>query len=1478
VIGPWLLGMGSRAEAQSITAFDIKSVPENYRLVNDPVIWDSVTVNSVITASWGNASALYFHPHWAIEVQLEIRATSGVVYSAAYGRTVDGARLGPDPTYSDMAKSWTGYPGWNQKTLLETGSFSMVSAPTMNQFPYERDQIMAALNAFIGSRGGFLPLPPPDPNDRRALSVPLLFVHGKGEDAESFGTTYARRDCYNPQVQTVGAPSVVIREKIGPNWKGVVDTTWWPTMFVPGVTVACSDTTTMTKDLDSVDYAIPGMEGLSMVNTDGLPARPFMKVHDFPLTRRFALVWGLFDGNRTTPGIGRTITNMDSLLDSVLTLPDTILPISVQYDGSWWKIVRRDVSYQEMTKGRVFRESLGRAVLKNSLVQDYSYGAAPDIIARMEHLDRRYDWRKPDSGINQNGMFFFTAWDPGTNKPGNPPGPWRPADYPGYAYKSGSNELTFGSYVGGGLSFQLYLHIRKILDWKYGAGVWQTDTNAKIDLVVHSQGGLMLRDLLAHARDTLLPNGDSMPQGWAHPAAHLRKVVTLNSPHLGSSMAADSTVTGPEADIIRQLKEWTATEAELKPEAPLDLGKLKVAAAAGTLAAGAATGNPVIFAAALATSAGVVMTDVTWRVTGRALGPYKILIHKDSPLPWVTGTLTNKIPDGFLRKPRDVISEMDQFERHLGPQSPWIEYLRRTGYPNLPGSNRPANILPLYSPGMPLLRGDIASELHQMQRTYCEDHESDFLGDECMMVSWMLQGVAADNLASEGRMYEFFRNFHDHWTTRSDLVVDSGSQTMKDFGSGFNPRSPALLGLFEEPRQYEIQKTLAMGHATEVAHGQFSFNADVEVRGSNLTFDLARVGAPKMGRDIYEALYGKGTLTEGVHRVAARAVPVTLPVLVPLQGATTDPGAGTQEVLASGDFRVQNLSFDSLVHGLAVRDSTGALRVAAFYDRRQGSFLWTAGDATRPATFVPMFHANVPVQMKLVKQGIAWTATAYTQKGDSVQGRVKTRVPFDVRLGVLTSQAGRDADATPPLLLGMLDTLPDPNLDLNLPWKLRTFVLEASRQANVSRPYMLLENSDTRTLQGVRLEYWFAADPARKPVVEAERLPAGATFVVENLHDDQYRIVVSAPQFQLAPGQFFPDREGVGFKIRNQDWSPRWNTGDWSRDANIGIPALTQRIVVRQGNRILAGTTPPGRSSDARATVRVTGRDDGATQPNGSQPVFQITNTSRVPLQNFQAIWYLKLAPSQALQTDIHYAPEAKITTRALGGGLWEVRAKYDQYILFPAQSTVEVRLGIHPADWSTWDKSQNPSQATGALDTLPTMVVLDGQGRKIWGQLPVFTGGQAIAPPAPRGDMSKLQVWLRDEQPTDLVYARPRVKVANGGADTVVGFQLGLWVKAPTGAPVLLDQAWYAPACQVRVDPVASGYKATYTCPQARVAPGKVWPDDAGSVIGLHLPQWQPWDRSTSWSLQGVGNTFLTTNRITVERLDGTIVKGVAP
>ncbi|MBK8803392.1 MAG: hypothetical protein IPN71_15285 [Fibrobacteres bacterium] len=366
------VGIGNQARAQTISAFNIKTVPENYRLVNDPVIWDSVSVENVTTYSWGNESfkGWYFHPHWEIVVSLSIRSTSGITYSAAYSRDVDGARLSGGG-WSDVPKLPTNYPTWNQKTLLETGSFSMASMPTMNQFPYERDQIMAALNAFIGSKGGFLPLPPPDPNDRRVLSVPLLFVHGKGEDAESFGTTYARRDCYNPQVQRVNTPKVMIRDKIGRNEMGMRDTSWWPTLFVTGVTVVCHDTTTMSKDLDSVDYAIPGLGGISMTTPEKWPTiRPFMKVKDDPLPRKFALVWGLFDGSRTTPGIGRTVTNMDSLLDSALTLPDTIAPISVQYAGAWWKIVRRDVSYQEMTKGRVFRDtlSIGKMVFKKIIV------------------------------------------------------------------------------------------------------------------------------------------------------------------------------------------------------------------------------------------------------------------------------------------------------------------------------------------------------------------------------------------------------------------------------------------------------------------------------------------------------------------------------------------------------------------------------------------------------------------------------------------------------------------------------------------------------------------------------------------------------------------------------------------------------------------------------------------------------------------------------------------------------------------------------------------------------------------------------------------------------------------------------------------------------------------------------------------------------------------------------------------------------
>ena len=75
---------------------------------------------------------------------------------------------------------------------------------------------------------------------------------------------------------------------------------------------------------------------------------------------------------------------------------------------------------------------------------------------------------------------------------------------------------------------QVYDKMEEVLDFYYGS-MWRTDTSMKIDLVSHSQGALVVR--------TLLADDDYRNSNIANPLNHINSIISLNSPHLGSSLA-----------------------------------------------------------------------------------------------------------------------------------------------------------------------------------------------------------------------------------------------------------------------------------------------------------------------------------------------------------------------------------------------------------------------------------------------------------------------------------------------------------------------------------------------------------------------------------------------------------------------------------------------------------------------------------------------------------------------------------------------------------------------------------------------------------------------------------------------------------------------------------------------------------------------------------------------------------------------------
>ena len=156
---------------------------------------------------------------------------------------------------------------------------------------------------------------------------------------------------------------------------------------------------------------------------------------------------------------------------------------------------------------------------QQGLVRKYENGSAPDIIARMQNIDNT------ETNINKNGIYFFQA--PGTLVNGE----WIEAGLE-WDNKNASNSQ----------SRKLYQQLINVLDDFYGTQGfdWKNSSDLVVDLVAHSQGGLVVREMLRG----LLDDGSS--SGTDNAANHIGKIITVDTPHFGSELAIDNIPAGTE--------------------------------------------------------------------------------------------------------------------------------------------------------------------------------------------------------------------------------------------------------------------------------------------------------------------------------------------------------------------------------------------------------------------------------------------------------------------------------------------------------------------------------------------------------------------------------------------------------------------------------------------------------------------------------------------------------------------------------------------------------------------------------------------------------------------------------------------------------------------------------------------------------------------------------------------------------------------
>ncbi len=1369
-------------------------------------------------------------------------------------------------------------------------------------------------------------LPPPDRGDRRVLARPVLFAHGINSDAAGWGVRYADRRC-SQSLQTIEDWSVTSAVAVGPlstagiaNSSGVTDfaQTSLPSLHLKILMTCVADThhvvDSVQLPLDPITQAwsvkepwmgffyrdnplvfqfkedgsnnwvtfglgVPtGLQGvrvrvlrpkvgdLKPVVEPWLATNPpsGMDRTALDLTDTTQVWWNAMVGR--CPSLAQVFQVQNGRIQAKNLLYDTTLLTVNWVPLQAFRVVQPAIPSAfvpwDQFNGNVYSYKLPNTYT-DALVREYKFGTGPDIIARIERLDRRYDSTRALDGINHNGIYFYNALnDSATDLSPLQPPMWNPQSY-GYTAQRGQ-------------ALQLFERLGNVLTRHYGSrDAWINDASKQIDIVCHSQGCLDTRDMVRNARDASLSN----------PVNHIRKVVSLNSPAFGSALAtsnSDMPVAFSSMGAIRKV--LLDTIGQLIPNKNLSLGFSRLAlplagGAGGTVEAyntcSDAVGVPVIAQIAGATcgvvGAGVgviggtiaAMTDYNWSINGGLLGPYDLRLRTNT----LGFTTTNHFALPSSSGMRKQVTDFADTTRHLGQTSLWIDSLRRVGYPNRPLDNAPIPFSVRYSPTTAHVIDTLGQQVSENIRRYCEDHD-DVLSANCAYFELALQSIlGTGSVASDptvNQVLGWSRDFQTQWTDQGDLVVEKGSQLMVDPNFGFNPSLPSLVGKFDT-LGYRYQSAYGVGGAKFASHMPVALDAAFDLNGTAMSLHLFRQGATLLGLDIHAAL-GLDTFafTHGIQPLPKDGASV----LVPPMTAANSPTQGVmQQLPASGDFALQTLSGDSLLQGLAVRtDSAGPLRVVAVWDRNQGVYL-TALLANGSRLIKILSNGGRPVRVRLVRHGNTFTMVATGQEGLVDTGSVTLALPAPIWVGALSTPQVAASDSLRPLLMGSVVVTDTSALHPNDPWQLVVLTRQTLASGNLSQPAIVLVNKDTRTLHGFSLFYEFRADPSRVPVLQSYQGPGNATL--QGLGQDFWRVRIDVPAATVLPQTLFPSANGFGFQLRYLDGSLWPLRSEWSSYGGSTRLRWSDRIQVRDNNgKVLVGqemslSAPPGRA----AAVGL-GRDEALGSNNLVAPVVVVRNTGGIPLRNFHAVWYVRAPSDKSVTLEPWYTPDAQASLKALGKGLWKVDLTFNRHLLYPGQATEEQKLGIHFVDWSNWNRASNPTAATvtTGFQALAGMVVLDSNGVVLWGNQPNLEDTAiAVVPPSVPGSVLPASVQIRDENPWDNSWIRPRFVLTNLGPHAWSGFAVSLPLKTDP-AKVVNVAPWYAPGCQVGLVRTATGADtAHYVCQNLLVAVGAVWPDQGGAVVGFQYADGTPWNRLSDPFVSSWTQNFAPTTQLVV-------------
>jgi len=967
----------------------------------------------------------------------------------------------------------------------------------------------------------------------------------------------------------------------------------------------------------------------------------------------------------------------------------------------------------------------GDSLFQTALVREYGYksGSFPDILARSQNLSLKKD------DINHNGIYFYQA--PGKKIKGI----WKEA-YPHW------DSISFSQ------SRYLYNKLIEVLDDYYSKDSvdWRKSNEYKIDLVAHSQGGLVIREMLRG----LQKDKGTFGTDASNPANHIRKIITVDSPHFGSMLAA----TNMDAikrrfpglvHIINDLDSPTPVNHTLMKKTEVTTLKermwegMKMGGSPFIDACKMNCKDPLDFIlmgwlSLLGAGAGSIvgaLTDVTVEITGSYLGPYYITTRKDYPIGSDTHT-----------DPVNTAGVIDYFKtvrangRHLAGDGNFIQTLSKGSafdvYPRLPNGTKPI-LLPMYSDNVSSLLSDILGQLSEGTNKICASQSSKdegcfAAGDLFKAYAEASRGYAVTgNPLFSDTLWTVLKSLQDNWLSKSDLVVEGESQKFEKNEIALNHNNSQFEGHFQAPRNYVLHDARAYWEA--VAHGNIP-TVKESIPELNTTVTLSAASAPEQSFDLLCALYDNGC-GEHINKMGMGAVlhlseanfqpapsqPASRLARSAAVNATSAYEARSIDM--NGNFSIAPIFISNGVQGVAAQLGSKQ-SVVATYEPGIGSVVkWTGQDGTEHSEIV--VAGKVATQPSISRNGNEITISFVNYSGKVFSKTLEfSDIPEQASVYVLSEKgsamsllAAGTGTATNP---ETQKPPPPPPGHRLAPVTLAVLHREArgEYESNTSRPRFLVFNATEDTLEFAKVAYYFTADPARVPKVTIDYpyIPVS----VENLGGDKWRFVLDAGNQKLAPGTFYPSADGWQIRIHYSDWYEYKHLEDWSADYNRGEVKANRKIVVYNKNgKIIWGNEAPGFESEDNGIIptpkgTIAWKDDAPWEKNSFKPRVTVKNTGSVALSDYHAQLWFRVPQGRILSIpspDDWYTPESQASAKNVGGSVWILDMHFDKHILYSGDSVSEGNIGLHLTDWSDFDK------------TVCGIVLKDKEGNILFGKEP---------------------------------------------------------------------------------------------------------------------------------------------------------------